>query len=87
MNWSKIKPAEYIFFGIMLLSLILFFTEAHPLVVYDGDDWSQISYRRAAIPQWGGWNPIKVFPETLLAMSGYMAAYVVRPLTQDYIFP
>ncbi len=86
MNWSKIKPAEYVFFGIMLLSLILFFTEAHPLVVYDGDDWSHISYRRAAIPQWEGWNPIKVFPETLLAMSGYMAAYVVRPLTQDYIF-
>ena len=86
MNWRKIKPAEYIFFGVMLMSLILFFTEGHPLVVYDGDDWSQISYRRAAIPQWEGWNPIKVFPETFLPMSGFLAAYVVRPLVQDYIF-
>ena len=86
MNWRKIKPAEYIFFGVMLMSLILFFTEGHPLVVYDGDDWSQISYRRAAIPQWEGWNPIKVFPETFLPMSGFIAAYVVRPLVQDYIF-
>lgn len=46
--------------------LFVWFTQIHPLVVYDADDWTYLAYVRSATPIWGDWNPAKVFPETVM---------------------
>lgn len=74
-----------IFFGLIFLSIVIFFTTAHPLVPYDGDDWLNLSILRKAVPMTGAYNPIKVLPETLFPLAGLVAAYVVSPLIGDYI--
>ena len=66
MTCSKERKSEYVFFSIMFLLLMLFFSYINPLVLYDGDDWQQLSFIRKALPQWHGWNPVKVLPETLM---------------------
>ncbi len=73
------------FFGIIFLILIAFFTQVHPLIPYDGDDWANLSGFRAAIPKWGIWNPIKILPEDSFPVIGFIAAFIVTPLTHDYI--
>lgn len=74
-----------IFFGLIFLSIVIFFTMAHPLVPYDGDDWLNLASMRKAVPMTGAYNPIKVLPETLFPLVGLIAAYVVYPLIGDYI--
>jgi hypothetical protein len=74
-----------LFFGLIFLSIVIFFTTAHPLVPYDGDDWLNLASLRKAVPMTGAYNPIKVLPETLFPLSGLVAAYVVYPLVGDYI--
>ena len=74
-----------IFFGLIFLSIVIFFTTAHPLVPYDGDDWLNLSILRKTVPMTGAYNPIKVLPETLFPLVGLVAAYVVYPLIGDYI--
>lgn len=73
------------FFGIIFLILMAFFTQVHPLIPYDGDDWANLSGFRAAIPKWGIWNPIKILPEVSFPVIGFIAAFLVTPLTHDYI--
>lgn len=76
------KTAWYLLiFGIMFL----WFARVKPLVPYDGDDWLYLSYARKAVPLWGDWNPARVLPEVLMPLCGAVAAYVVMPLTGDYI--
>ena len=65
--------------------MFIFFSQVHPIVLFDGDDWNVISDARVGLPKWGGWNPIKVLPETLFPVCGYFAAYVVTPLVGDYL--
>ena len=50
----------------VLLSMLLFFELAHPLVILDADDWTYISESRAAIPSPEFWNPARVLPEILM---------------------
>ena len=65
--------------------LFIWFSRIHPLVAYDGDDWLYLSYARKAIPLWKDWNPSRVLPEVLMPLCGAVAAFVVTPLTGDYI--
>ena len=52
-----------IFFLLVFGFLFMFFTQVHPLVIYDGDDWRYIAYTRQALPSWNEWNPSRVFAE------------------------
>ena len=36
-------------------------------------------------PMWGVWNPSKVLPEILEPLCGYIAAFVVYPISGDYV--
>lgn len=65
--------------------LFIWFSRIYPLVPYDGDDWQYLSYVRKAIPLWKDWNPSRVLPEVLMPLCGAVAAFVVTPLTGDYI--
>ncbi len=82
--WNRWSP--WVFFGCIFFALLAFFTEAHMLVPYDGDDWANLSGFRAAFPKVGSWNPIKILPEDSFPIIGYVAAYFVMPFTKDYIF-
>lgn len=84
-NKGIFKYRRCLFFGLIFLSIVIFFTTAHPLVPYDGDDWSNLSLMRKAVPMTGAYNPIKILPETLFPLAGLIAAYVVYPLIGDYI--
>ena len=56
-------------YGVVVCFLLIFgfffvfFTQVHPLVIYDGDDWRYIAYTRQALPSWNEWNPSRVFAE------------------------
>ena len=71
--------------GMIFLIMFVFFTNIHPLVLFDGDDWVYISYARRAVPLWGNWNPTRVFPEFFMPLCGSFAAYFIYPLTGNYI--
>lgn len=74
------------FFLLLYVALVIFFIQVHPYVPYDGDDWGLSSRMRLAFPKWHAHNPIKVFPEELFPIAGYLAAYIINPILHDYIF-
>lgn len=73
------------FWCTLFLILFVFFTQVHPLVPYDGDDWVNMSSFRVALPKWHAWNPVKVLPEISFPIAGYIAAYFVTPIVGDYV--
>lgn len=73
------------FFLLIFGFLFLWFSRIHPLIPFDGDDWTYLSYVRMATPIWGDWNPAKVFPEVLYPFFSTIAAFALAPLTGDYI--
>ena len=77
--------SERAFFLLAFSFLFVFFTQVHPLVIYDGDDWRYIAYTRQALPSWNEWNPSRVFAECFQPLMGYFAAYVLTPLIGDYL--
>ena len=40
---------------------------------------------RNAIPQWGTFNPIKVFPETFMPLAADVAGFCVFPITHNLV--
>lgn len=68
------------------LLLFIFFLKIFPLVPYDGDDWLFIGTMRQPFPMWRVFNPTRVLPEVLMPMTGYFSAYIVYPLTHNYIW-
>lgn len=70
---------------LIFIGTFVFFAVANPLVVWDGDDWVNLSYMRKPFPYWKQWNPTKLLPEIGMPFAGYVAAYIVNPVVQDYI--
>lgn len=86
MENKKCSRAIYgAFLILVFLFFAIFFTRVHPLILFDGDDWNYISYSRNAVPMGNRWNPTRILPETLMPLCGYIAAYIVAPLTQNYV--
>jgi hypothetical protein len=70
----------YVVLGIAtFLVTLVFFTRVCPLVPSDADDWGLMAKVRSGLPEWGGFNPAKVFPETSLRLVNFLAAYCVMP--------
>lgn len=84
------KTKNRIVYGIFLAAVIVyflvFFTQIHPLIIFDGDDWTYISFPRNAVPMGSGWNPTRILPEILMPACGFIAAHIVAPITGNYIF-
>lgn len=80
-KWSPLV----LFYGAVFLFSFLWFSQVHPLTVYDADDWRYISEVRAGIPMWGYWNPSRVFPEVFLPFFSSLAVYGLMPLLEDYL--
>ena len=73
------------FFGIIFIFLFIYFTVIHPLTVYDTDDWYYLANVRAAIPLWGYFNPVKILPETSLALITHFGVYIINPFIHDFL--
>lgn len=70
---------------LVFLVMFFFFYSAHPLVVFDSDDWYYMDYTRHAFLEWGERNPIKVFAEVLMSLCTTIAAFVIKPFMGDFI--
>lgn len=68
------------------LVLFCFFSKLCPLVVFDCDDWMYLYSYRLPIPIWGGYEPTRVMPETLMPVAGWLAAHLVYPICGDYVY-
>ena len=79
---NKKRILKYI---VMFLLLALFFTVVCPIVPYEGDDWYFIGAMRQPIPYANAFNPSKVLPEIIEPLCGYFAAYILKPITGDYV--
>lgn len=69
----------------VFIGLVAYFCVAHPLILADTDDWYYASHWRRPLPVWGEFNGVKVFPETLMAVCGLLASYLVMPFKHDYL--
>lgn len=80
-KWKRVAFYVTIFVGLML-----FFACAHPLYIFDSDDWKYIATSRLPIPvPFIEWNPIKVLPEVLMPFVAQMGVSIIRPFMGDYI--
>lgn len=78
---ALVISAQLIIFTLMLY----FFSAWCPLSLYDADDWKYIGYSRIPLPIWGGWNPARVLPETLMPLAGKISAVLIYPIIGDYV--
>lgn len=70
---------------IVFAALLSFFTIAHPLFLFDSDDWGYAVYHRRAIPNLYEWNPTRILPEILYPLCAKIAAYIVYPFNNDFV--
>ena len=86
MKLSSKKNISFIIMTLLILAFMyVFFTNVYPLIIYDADDWTYISAQRVFLPIIHAWNPARVFPETLMPLCGSIAAYIIYPITHDYL--
>lgn len=85
MRNNKKAVGRIIWFALVFCTLFIWFTQVHPLVVYDSDDWVFLSYIRRGFPVWGDWNPSRVLPETLMPLVCSVSAHLLYPWTGNYI--
>lgn len=81
---NKTDKWKWAYVGMFVL-LMVFFIKITPLVVFDADDWMYISYTRMPVPIWGHWNPSRVFPEVVMPFVSSLAAWILYPLTGNYM--
>lgn len=81
----RIFDIRWIFYTFVSVFFVVFFTQVHPIVPYDGDDWLNIIIERPPYPWLDCWNPTKVLPECLEPLVATAAGYLLVPLIGDYI--
>lgn len=81
----KIFESNWIFYILLFLLFFVFFSQVHPLVPFNSDDWINMGMARRAYPSFAFWNPTKVFPECFEPFVASFAAFFVTPLIGDYL--
>lgn len=69
----------YIAIGVLLT---LFFFIKYPIVFYTADDWNNMLLNRSILPEWGGYNPSKVFPEVFYPIMCQLSVQGMIPIIQ-----
>lgn len=85
MLFRKKRVVTIAFFVAIFVFLFSFFRFVTPVTVFDTDDWTYIAYSRDAFPTTREWNPTRILPEIVMPVLGFIAAFVVTPLTGDYL--
>ena len=83
---TRIFESKWVFYFIVFIFFVVFFSQVHPIAPYDTDDWANIGLERPPYPSLDCWNPTKVFPECFEPLVATFAGYFVVPLVGDYIF-
>lgn len=86
MTKNKEKVLTRLFMGVLFVSFLIFFTRVHPIVLFDTDDWCYAYCHRDALPLWGVWNPIRVFPEVFMPLVSLLGRYCFELVFKDYLF-
>lgn len=79
------KTLSTLIWIITSIALFCFYIKIHPFIVFDTDDWTNVSGGRALFPTLNTYNPIKVVPETIMPLLGNIGAYVIYPIKKDYL--
>lgn len=70
---------------LIFIIFLIFYLTAHPITIFDADDWLYISFHRQAIPMPGLWNPARVFPEISMQLLSLFASKIIFPINNDFI--
>lgn len=79
------NKASILFYSCIFIGLFYFFTNIHPLYIFDTDDWGNMAFGRRLYPSLKQYNPIKVFPETAMPFVSTVCLKIFYPLTNDYV--
>jgi len=82
---KKIFESKWTFYTVLFIVFFVFFSQIHPLVPFNSDDWINMGMARRAYPSFAYWNPTKVFPECFEPIAAMFAAYCVTPIIGDYL--
>lgn len=78
------KSLAVIWVGVFI-AMLIYYIAAHPLYIYDVDDWAYVNSVREALPSLQQWNPTKILPETMMPFISFLSAYIIYPVNCDYI--
>lgn len=81
----KIFESNWTLYILLFLLFFIFFSQIHPLVPFNSDDWINMGMARRAYPSFAFWNPTKVFPECFEPLVASFAAFFITPLIGDYL--
>lgn len=82
---NKIRYSYCLYYCFLFVIFFVFFSQVHPLLPFDTDDWKYAGLARPPYPTFSTWNPTKILPECLQPLAGLIAAYFVMPIIGDYI--
>lgn len=84
-TYSKQNNIRFIYWIGIYIAIFIFFYRIHPMILFDTDDWLYCYAARNMYPQIGAWNPARVLPEVLMPLISYISAYLIYPISGDYI--
>lgn len=73
------------FYAFIFVALWIFFTQIHPLVPFDTDDWLYMGNSRTPFPSMSEKNPTKVFCELSEPLVANIGAFVIMPIVGDWV--
>lgn len=82
---KQTRTLELLWYAFIFSFMYIWFTQIHPLIVFDTDDWTYIAHVRYALPIWGDWNPSRVFPEVFMPLVSAIGVHLLMPLVNDYL--
>ena len=82
---SDIDYKSFISILIVFISIFIYFSFVHTIVVADGDDWTNLSAFRFPILKWGDFEPTRLLSKIICLIVGYVSAFVVKIFVNDYL--
>lgn len=79
------KSLSICYFIAIFILLFVYFRFVNSTMVFDADDWIYIANYREAYPSIYEWNPTRILPEVVMPIIGSFAAFILTPLTGNYI--
>lgn len=87
-NSFETSSRKYIFllFGFIFIATLVFFSYIHPVTIVSGDDWGNLARYRSALPEWGGFNPVKAVPEISFPIVARFSSLVLMKFGMNFFF-
>lgn len=82
----RILLSNWTFYIFAFLFFFVYYSQIHPVVPFDTDDWVNAFVAKPLYPVLWGYNPPRVFPPFIQPLTAMFAAYVITPIVGDYIY-